>query len=199
MQFGAEPDQGKKPNVNRALWGWQYTSTGRVPGINGNADLDICYQDPAGTDETGTESGTIWCLFSPILFCAVTEKKKPITRAVISFFRIYHVLQMSRSSRNRTHIDGFGDHCSTFELCSYHGPDRTDELYYSKLSRQKQVFFAKKVSGRLPFSQVCAFTAQTVRKRTGRKRVRNGVLPDPFRKRGGNVKFLKALCKKGFL
>ena len=104
MQFGAEPDQGKKPNVNRALWGWQYTSTGRVPGINGNADLDICYQDPAGTDETGTESGTIWCLFSPILFCAVTEKKKPITRAVISFFRIYHVLQMSRSSRNRTFI-----------------------------------------------------------------------------------------------
>ena len=76
MQFGAEPDQGKKPNVNRALWGWQYTSTGRVPGINGNADLDICYQDPAGTDETGTESGTIWCLFSPILFCARTEKKK---------------------------------------------------------------------------------------------------------------------------
>ena len=147
MQFGAEPDQGKKPNVNRALWGWQYTSTGRVPGINGNADLDICYQDPAGTDETGTESGTIWCLFSPILFCAVTEKKKPITRAVISFFRIYHILNESRSSRNRTHIDGFGDHCSTFELCSYHGPDRTDELYYSKLSRQKQVFFAKRSAG----------------------------------------------------
>ena len=25
----------------------------------------------------------------------------------------------SRGSRNRTHIDGFGDHCSTFELCPY--------------------------------------------------------------------------------
>lgn len=24
---------------------------------------------------------------------------------------------ISRGSRNRTHIDGFGDHCSTFELC----------------------------------------------------------------------------------
>lgn len=62
MQFSAEPDQGKKPNVNRALWGWQYTSTGRAPGINGNADLDICYQDPAGKEEAGTEPGTIWCL-----------------------------------------------------------------------------------------------------------------------------------------
>ncbi len=36
MQFSADPDQDKKPNVGRALWGWQYTSTGRVPGINGN-------------------------------------------------------------------------------------------------------------------------------------------------------------------
>ena len=62
MQFGDEPDQNRKPEVGRALWGWQYTSTGRVPGINGNADLDICYQCPAGTDDTGTEPGTIWCL-----------------------------------------------------------------------------------------------------------------------------------------
>ncbi len=62
MQFSAEPDQDKKPNVGRALWGWQYTSTGRVPGINGNTDLDICYQDPVGMEETRTEPGTIWCL-----------------------------------------------------------------------------------------------------------------------------------------
>ncbi len=62
MQFDAEPDQDRKPEVGRALWGWQYTSTGRVPGINGNADLDICYQDPAGMEETGTEAGPIWCL-----------------------------------------------------------------------------------------------------------------------------------------
>ena len=24
--------------------------------------MDICYQDPAGIEETGTEPGTIWCL-----------------------------------------------------------------------------------------------------------------------------------------
>ena len=57
-----DPDQAKKPEVGRALWGWQYTSAGRVTGINGNADLDICYQDPAGTEEIRTEPGTIWCL-----------------------------------------------------------------------------------------------------------------------------------------
>ena len=62
MQFDADPDQSRKPEVNRAIWGWQYTSTGRVPGVNGNADLDICYQNPAGMEETGTEPGTIWCL-----------------------------------------------------------------------------------------------------------------------------------------
>ena len=62
MQFGDEPDQNRKPEVGRALWGWQYTSTGRVPGIKGDADLDICYQDPASMEETGTEPGTIWCL-----------------------------------------------------------------------------------------------------------------------------------------
>ena len=62
MPFDTDPDQAKKPEVGRALWGWQYTSTGRVPGINGNTDLDICYQDPAGTEETGPEPGTIWCL-----------------------------------------------------------------------------------------------------------------------------------------
>ncbi|HJC25837.1 MAG TPA: hypothetical protein H9761_19435, partial [Candidatus Eisenbergiella merdavium] len=45
-----------------ALWGWQYTSTGRVAGINGNVDLDICYQDPVGTQEPGAEPGSIWCL-----------------------------------------------------------------------------------------------------------------------------------------
>ena len=62
MPFDTDPDQSRKPEVNRAIWGWQYTSTGRVPGVNGNADLDICYQDPSGTEETGTEPGSIWCL-----------------------------------------------------------------------------------------------------------------------------------------
>ena len=62
MQFDNEPNQAKRPAVGRAIWGWQYTSTGRVPGINGNADLDICYQNPASTEEPRPEPRTLWCL-----------------------------------------------------------------------------------------------------------------------------------------
>lgn len=60
----------------------------------------------------------------------MNEKEKPTTRAVIGFSRIYAHSAISRGSRNRTHIDGFGDHCSTFELCPYlvcHA--RADKMY----------------------------------------------------------------------
>lgn len=43
MQFGAMPDEEKKPDIGRDIAGWQYTSSGRVPGINGNVDLNIRY------------------------------------------------------------------------------------------------------------------------------------------------------------
>ena len=46
MRFGEEPTEKYKPTVkNGALWGWQFTSSGRVDGINGNVDLDIAYYD----------------------------------------------------------------------------------------------------------------------------------------------------------
>ncbi len=46
MKFGAEPEGKYKPVVKTgSLWGWQYTSSGRVDGINGNVDLDIAYYD----------------------------------------------------------------------------------------------------------------------------------------------------------
>ena len=32
-----------KPKIDGTLWGWQYTSVGRVPGISGNVDLDVMY------------------------------------------------------------------------------------------------------------------------------------------------------------
>ena len=32
-----------KPRVDGELWGWQYTSRGRVSGISGNVDLDVMY------------------------------------------------------------------------------------------------------------------------------------------------------------
>lgn len=45
------PAERYKPNVGRAIWGWQYSSKGRVLGINGFVDLDICYHDPAEVPE----------------------------------------------------------------------------------------------------------------------------------------------------
>lgn len=46
MQFGEMPNESYAPVAKSgALWGWQYTSSGRVDGINGNVDLDIAYYD----------------------------------------------------------------------------------------------------------------------------------------------------------
>lgn len=53
MQFADDPDQSMIPDLGRALCGWQYTSTGRIPGVSGNVDIDICYYDPTSTDLSG--------------------------------------------------------------------------------------------------------------------------------------------------
>lgn len=51
MKFGTEPDEKYVPKVKTgSLWGWQYTSSGRVDGINGNVDLDIAYYDIKETE-----------------------------------------------------------------------------------------------------------------------------------------------------
>lgn len=43
MAFNEDPDQAYKP-VNDIV-GWQYTSSGKIGGYNGNLDLDIIYRD----------------------------------------------------------------------------------------------------------------------------------------------------------
>ena len=46
MQFGTKPNEQYKPTAKDGeLWGWQFTSSGRVSGINGNVDMDIAYYD----------------------------------------------------------------------------------------------------------------------------------------------------------
>lgn len=44
-----------KPNVDGYV-GWQYTSKGSVPGISGNVDMDIWYEDIVGTDTEEKEA-----------------------------------------------------------------------------------------------------------------------------------------------
>ncbi len=56
------PAESDRPSVGRALWGWQYSSNGRVPGIAGAVDLNICYQDPEEPELAGTEWDVIWCV-----------------------------------------------------------------------------------------------------------------------------------------
>ena len=41
--FDFEPDASKKPNILNDLWGWQYSSTCRIDGINGNVDVSLRY------------------------------------------------------------------------------------------------------------------------------------------------------------
>ena len=59
MQFGAKPNEQYKPVAKDGeLWGWQFTSSGRVDGINGNVDMDIAYYDikPTVVDPTYYET-----------------------------------------------------------------------------------------------------------------------------------------------
>lgn len=43
MSVAMDPPASKKPAICHNLWGWQHSSRGRVPGISGYVDLDICY------------------------------------------------------------------------------------------------------------------------------------------------------------
>lgn len=44
MDFADMPREDKKPSILHSLLGWQYTSAGRVDGINGNVDLSLTYE-----------------------------------------------------------------------------------------------------------------------------------------------------------
>ncbi len=49
------PQEKYKPNMGRALYGWQFTSTGRVNGIQTGVDLDLLYEPPATLEQTPPE------------------------------------------------------------------------------------------------------------------------------------------------
>lgn len=51
VDLSFEPLTSKKPVIMHPLWGWQYTSTGRINGISGNVDLSIRYDNKTGIEE----------------------------------------------------------------------------------------------------------------------------------------------------
>ena len=55
MTIAMDPPASKKPAICHNLWGWQHSSRGRVPGISGYVDLDICY---AKVTSSGTVQST---------------------------------------------------------------------------------------------------------------------------------------------
>ena len=54
------PPEQYRPSVGRAIWSWQWTSNGRLPGISGAVDFDICYQDPGEWAAPEKEPGVIY-------------------------------------------------------------------------------------------------------------------------------------------
>lgn len=60
MRFDDEPDQKYKPDVDGDISGWQYTSCGEIPGIKGDVDLDIAYEDPMLWSQPAVEPGVIY-------------------------------------------------------------------------------------------------------------------------------------------
>lgn len=59
MAFDDMPREDKKPSILHPLWGWQYTSTGKVDGINGNVDLSLTYDLVENGEESDGERKTI--------------------------------------------------------------------------------------------------------------------------------------------
>ncbi len=56
MTITMDPVASKKPSISHNLWGWQYSSKGKISGISGYVDLDICYTkvDSSGTVQSTT-------------------------------------------------------------------------------------------------------------------------------------------------
>ncbi|MDD3415503.1 MAG: GH25 family lysozyme [Lachnospiraceae bacterium] len=52
ISFGTYPNESYKPVITQTLFGWQFASTGSVPGISGAVDMNVLYQDAESKDQT---------------------------------------------------------------------------------------------------------------------------------------------------
>lgn len=62
MYMVSFPERDWKPDVDGDISGWQYTSCGEIPGIKGDVDLDVAYEDPAAWTQPTGESRVILCV-----------------------------------------------------------------------------------------------------------------------------------------
>lgn len=67
------PAEKYKPDLGREIYGWQYSSEGKVDGISTNVDLNILYSNPASLESGLVQSSTSADVFSD-QYIVVTEK-----------------------------------------------------------------------------------------------------------------------------
>ena len=54
MNFGVTPNSQYKPGISHPLYGWQYTSSGKISGVSGNVDINIRYMENICSSNSST-------------------------------------------------------------------------------------------------------------------------------------------------
>ena len=88
------PAERYKPNVGRTIWGWQYSSNGRIPGISGPVDLDVCYQDLEGPEPAETGTGVIWIVSVADVWTQAQAEEARRQFAAIGITGVVHKVQI---------------------------------------------------------------------------------------------------------
>lgn len=88
------PAERYKPNVGRAIWGWQYSSKGKIPGINGLVDLDICYQDSAEKQAPAEEPVAIFTVSVADVWTQAQAEEVQRQLAAIGIAGVVHKVQI---------------------------------------------------------------------------------------------------------
>ena len=88
------PSDRYKPSVGRAIWGWQWTSNGRLPGIGGAVDFDICYQDPGEWEAPEKEPGVIYTVSVADVWARAQAEEMQKQLAAIGIRGVVHKVQI---------------------------------------------------------------------------------------------------------
>lgn len=69
MNVSVNPNESYNPKstIGRDIYGWQYTSSGQVPGINGNVDMNIIYKLSNNSNDNNFNSNSSSSTFSEFL------------------------------------------------------------------------------------------------------------------------------------
>lgn len=85
ISFADSPNASYKPQIQNELWGWQYSSKGSVPGIDGNVDMSEVYvalslgatNINTGHVQLNYKQGQGYCLNSNMIVRSDRYKKAP--------------------------------------------------------------------------------------------------------------------------